>query len=60
MCCGTSCQEVTSFNCVTEVRRYVECVGGTNECNQMNKMVQLEEGTLVKVSDPWGSLHTTQ
>ena len=46
--------------CVTEVRRYVECMGGTDECNRMNKMVQLEEGALVKVSNPWGSLHTTQ
>ena len=46
--------------CVTEVRRYIEYVSGTDECNRMNKMVQLEEGALVKVSDPWGSLHTTQ
>ena len=38
----------------------MEYVSGTDECNQMNKMVQLEEGALVKVSDPWGSLHMTQ
>ena len=46
--------------CVSEVRRCAECVGGTDECNQMNKTVQLEEGALVKISDSWGSLHTTQ
>ena len=46
--------------CVSEVCRCAECVGGTDECNRMNKMVQLEEGALIKVSDPWGSLHMSQ
>ena len=46
--------------CVSEVCRCAECVGGTDECNRMNKTVQLEEGALVKVSNPWGSLHMAQ